>query len=280
MKLLNLCLVLVCCACQAFAWDNTPVTPWEKLDGCRMVESFANDGDSFHVVHGDKEYVFRLCFVDCAETSMSYPERVQEQADVWGISTKEAVRVGHVATEFTMELLKDNPFTVYTKYKDARGNSKLGRNFAMFKVGDDYLSELLVKNGLARVYGYTLKTPDGISRDSYRSRLNSLEKKAKREGVGGWKYAKHNFAKRSKYTKDIPVSEAVDANAETLTLTRPVAFYSDDNSASFRGTLKAGSVICILDKSDKYMIKVRVPFRGNIVSGQCQRADLARMMKK
>jgi endonuclease YncB( thermonuclease family) len=231
-------------------------------------------------MHGDDEYVFRLCFVDCAETSMSYPDRVQDQADVWGISTKEAVRLGHDATKFTMKLFDKNDFVVYTKFKDARGNSKLGRNFAMIKIGDSFLSELLVENGLARVYGYTLKTPDGISRDSYRSRLNSLEKKAKRNGLGGWRYSKNDVSQKSKYAKDIPVSEGVDADSETLTLTGSVAFYSDDNSASFRGTLKAGSVVYILDKSDKYMIKVRATFRGNVASGQCQRADLARLMKK
>ncbi len=278
MKFKNLWLVLICCACQAYAWDNAPEKPWDMLDNCRLVESFANDGDSFHVMHGDKEYVFRLCFVDCPETSDYYKERIQQQADWWGITTKNAVRAGKDATEFTMKLLGKSDFVVYTKHKDARGNSKLGREFAMIKVGDSYLSKILVENGLARVYGYALKTPDGISRDVYRNRLDSIEKKAKRERKGAWKYTKQDFRNEDKQTNAIPEMVAVDA--ESLTLTAPVPFYADDHSAGFRGNLKEGSVIYILDKSGKHMIKVRAPFRGEMVVGKCRRYDLSRMMKK
>ena len=259
----------------AVAWDNAPEKPWDKLENCKLVESYANDGDSFHVMHGDKEYVFRLCFVDCAETSMTYKDRVQDQADWWGISTKDAVRAGNDATKFTLKLLEKD-FTVYTKYKDARGNSKLGRNFAMIKVGDDFLSELLVKNGLARVYGYPVKTPDGISAKSFRSQLDSIEKTAKRERKGAWNYADIDFFKRSREIKSAQQPEGKNVDGDALILTSPVALYSDNHSVSFRGTLKAGTEIYILDESDKQMIKVRAPFRGNMVTGQCRKTDLAR----
>jgi len=279
MKLIyvRLCLVWFCFSGWVFAWEKAPEKPWDKLDNCHLVESYANDGDSFHVKHGEKEFVFRLCFVDCAETSMSYPQRIREQGEWWGISDKNVIKAGHDATKFTLKLL-DKGFTVFTKYKDARGNSKLGRNFAMIKVGDSYLSEELVKEGLARVYGYSVKTPDGKSRDSYRSRLDSLEKKAKREKKGAWDYAEVDFFKRSKEISAMPEVIDGDVAGDALTLTAPVALYSDNHSVSFLTTLAVGSVVYVLDKSGGHMIKVRAPYRGSMIFGQCRRHDLARMM--
>jgi endonuclease YncB( thermonuclease family) len=288
MKLINIYLsvVVFCFAGVAFGWDNV-VKPWQKLEKCRIVDSYGNDGDSFHVMHGEKEYVFRICFADCAETSMTYPPRIKDQADWWGISDKDVVKAGHDATDFTMKLLKGRSFTVYTKFKDARGNSALGRNFAMIKVpeSDSYLSEKLVEAGLARTYGYAVATPDGMSRKAYRSKLDALEKKAKKDHVGAWKYAKVDFFARSRGSDEEAAEAAADkdhadkSGGEKIMLTEPVAFYSSDRSASFRGTLKAGTAIHILDKSDRDMIKVRAPLHGNMVEGKCRRYDLRKMMK-
>ena len=275
--------VVFCFAGGAFGWDNE-VKPWQKLEKCHIVESYANDGDSFHVMHGDKEYVFRLCFVDCAETSMTYPQRIRDQGEWWGISDKNVVKAGHDATEFAMKLIKGRNFTVYTKFKDARGNSALGRNFAMIKVDDDsYLSEKLVRAGLARTYGYAVATPDGMSREAYRSKLDELEKKAKKDHIGAWKYAKVDFFARSRggdeESKTTDKDDSDKSDVEKIVLTMPVALYSADRSSNFRGTLKAGTAIYILDKSGREMIKVRAPLHGNMVEGQCRRYDLRKMMK-
>src|SRR5262245_28667425 len=47
---------------------NSASNQWEVLEGCRLVEAGARDGDSFHVRHRDREYVFRLYFADAPET--------------------------------------------------------------------------------------------------------------------------------------------------------------------------------------------------------------------
>ena len=276
MKLLNryLLATLFMSAGVVCAWDNV-VTPWQRLDGCAIKDSYGNDGDSFHVLHGDKEYVFRICFADCPESSASYPKRVHEQAEWWGISDEDVVKAGHDATKFTMDLFKANTFTVYTKFKDARGQSRLGREFAMIKIDGRYLSERLVEAGLARSYGYALATPDGTSRNDYRKRLDRLEKKAKREGRGAWGYA----AKNKKASVGSGKGAGADSAVESIVLREPVAFYSAGAGASFRGTLKVGTKIYILDKSGREMIKVKAPFHGSMSEGQCQRWDLRKVLK-
>jgi endonuclease YncB( thermonuclease family) len=276
MKLLHILVfpAIFCLVRPGFGWDNK-VKPWEKLEDCRIVDSFGNDGDSFHVMHKGKEYVFRICFADCPETSMTYPQRIKEQADWWGIKDTDVVKAGHDATDFTMKLLKGKTFTAYTKHKDARGNSKLGREFVMIRVGQSFLSEALVKAGLARSYGYAVATPDGDSRNDYRHKLDLLEKKAKQDHVGGWKYVKGDFIARSRDKAEDP---AVEEKGERYTLNMPVDLYTE-GSGGFVGTLAAGSVVYVLDKTGRNMIQVRAKFHGQMVDGQCRRYDFRRFVK-
>lgn len=51
---------------------------WAILENCRLVLNPANDGDSFHVSNGDKEYIFRLYLVDAPETEGTNPSRLIE----------------------------------------------------------------------------------------------------------------------------------------------------------------------------------------------------------
>jgi hypothetical protein len=53
---------------------------WIVLNNCRLIANPANDGDSFHVSAGEKEYLFRLYFVDAPETDEMIPGRLVEQA--------------------------------------------------------------------------------------------------------------------------------------------------------------------------------------------------------
>ncbi len=253
--------------------------PWSKLEHCRLKESYGNDGDSFHVVHDGKEFVFRLCFADCPETSISYPQRVREQGEWWGISDEDVVKAGKDAENFTLKLLRGKEFTVYTKYKDARGATKLGREFVMIKIGDKWLSEMLVAAGLARSYGYAVATPDGISRNDYRHKLDRLERIAKRKRLGAWSYSK-KLKSRSNEDATLSHKEAnLDGAGYKIVLTRATALYSADPSESFRGTLKAGTEITVLQQ-DGRMIKVRAPLHGKMVVGQCRRFDVGRLLKK
>lgn len=164
---------------------------WTVYEDARLIANDYNDGDSFHVMCNKHQYIFRLYYIDTPETSDSYLKRVQKQADYFGITVKQVLIIGKDAAIFTDKLLSKKIFTVYTKKEDARGNSKLRRYFAMIKVGDDWLSTLLVKEGLARIYGYPIDLPEnGEFKWKYKSRLESLEKKAKKSGKGGWGYQK------------------------------------------------------------------------------------------
>lgn len=52
--------------------------------------------------------------------------------------------------------------------------------------GED-LIDLLVRAGLARIYGTRTPLPDGRDSRSYLAKLGELEAEAKREGRGGWR---------------------------------------------------------------------------------------------
>jgi len=256
-------LLLVGCVLGCYGWENK-AKPWRKLEHCRIVESFGNDGDSFHIKHGSKEYVFRLCYADCPESSMSYPERVHEQAEWWGITDEDVVRAGNDAKKFTMKLLDGRDFTVYTKFTDARGRSKLGREFAMIKVGDKWLCERLVAAGLARSYGYTVTTPDGISRRDFRRRLDALELEAKAAGRGAWGYAAKGESATGKKS---------DAGYE-ITVKRPLKLYPDGNSMKPVAILPAGSRLRVLEQSGRWRIKVSVT-----IEGECDRSAVEELLK-
>ncbi len=158
---------------------------WIEIPNCRLIAHEANDGDSFHVRGGGREYLVRLYFVDAPERSMQIPARVREQADWFGTTGENVLRHGELATARVAEWL-GQPFTMYTQLIDARGASKKQRVFAMVKVGDRYLCELLVEHGLARIHGFRRNLHDGTFRWDHVRKLEALEKKAKAAGAGVW----------------------------------------------------------------------------------------------
>jgi endonuclease YncB( thermonuclease family) len=161
---------------------------WQKLTDCRFVDHPANDGDSFHTVWQGQDYIFRLYFVDTAETDKSLKDRIAEQAAYWGITPEQTVALGKRAVTFTREhLAKNGPLTVQTRWRDALGRSKQGRVYALVTDarGRD-LGELLVSQGLARIFGMNTNLPDGSDSRVYTARLRKAEAEAKRARRGGW----------------------------------------------------------------------------------------------
>ena len=156
---------------------------WTVLEGCTLLKRSGNDGDSFHVRHDGKEYIFRLYFVDAAETSMSYPQRVKEQADYFDLDTDAALRLGEAAAKFTASVLAAGPFTVVTKWEDARGNSRLPRHYALVNTQLGDLDELLTREGLVRQYGMPVREGDGQRKQAL---LRKLENEAKQQKAGAW----------------------------------------------------------------------------------------------
>lgn len=167
---------------------------WTVLENCRLVTSGGNDGDSFYAKHEGKEYIFRLYFVDAAETVMSYPDRVRQQAEYFGLSDDETIKLGEAAKSFTSSLLASSPFTVVTQWEDAKGNSRLPRNFALVVTPQGDLDELLTRAGLVRQYGMPVRSAAGSRKKNV---LIRLEREAKKEKAGAWKRGTERQASRS-----------------------------------------------------------------------------------
>src|SRR5437773_9137140 len=158
---------------------------WIVLENCRLIPNPANDGDSFHASAGAREYIFRLYMVDAPETDAMNPARLVEQAKYFAITVPQAIEVGQAAKEFTREKLSE-PFTVFTRMSDAMGHSKLERFYAFVQNKDGDLGEQLVRNGLARNYGFKA-VPPGLRNSRLEvEKLQQFDDEGKQERIGGW----------------------------------------------------------------------------------------------
>lgn len=159
---------------------------WEVLEGCRLVSTPINDGDSFKVRHKDQTFIVRLYFVDCPETYGTYMDRVRDQARYFSIPEADVMAAGKVATAFTKKFLRGE-FTVVTRWTDARGG-KEPRFFALVGKNDQMLCSELIRNGFARIYGMPTKgnCPDGVSPSAYLSQLKQYERAAQASMIGIW----------------------------------------------------------------------------------------------
>src|SRR5712691_6718120 len=158
---------------------------WIVLENCRLIINPANDGDSFHVSVGNNEYIFRLYLVDAPETDALTPRRLVDQAKYFGVTVPQAIEVGLATKEFTRQKLSE-PFTVFTRMSDAMGRSRLERFYAFVQTKDGDLGEQLVRNGLARNYGFKA-VPPGLKNSRLEvEKLQQLEEEARQEKIGGW----------------------------------------------------------------------------------------------
>ena len=171
----------------AFAQHAPPARPFQRFDGCIYKPQRWNDGDSFHVILPDrKEVICRLYFVDTPEEEPVYADRIAEQAAYFGIAPDAAIQIGREASEFTKQALT-KPFTIHTRWRRALGRSAIWRYYAIVVTADGRdLNELLVSNGLARIYGTRTPLPDGRDSRTYLARLAELEAPAKAARRGAW----------------------------------------------------------------------------------------------
>lgn len=178
---------------------------WQLLRDCQLIESPYNDGDSFHVRSGGREYIFRLCYVDTPETKAmrEYTQRTTDQAKYFGINKTTLFEMAAQASELTKRELS-RPFTVWTDWTDARGNSQLPRHFGIIQTADHDLAEWLVRRGLSRVYGYSPSRPEGTPSADYRNKLKKLEAAAFVDREGAWA-----ASKRKSPPQSAPVSSSV-----------------------------------------------------------------------
>ncbi len=175
---------------------------WEKLEDCVLADGYM-DGDSFHIRCNNKDIIIRLYFVDTPESDKTHEERNEDQAGYFGISDTQVVPLGVKGKKFTQKELSGKKFTAWTRWEDAMGSSQQQRFFGIVQIGKDDLGELLVANGLARVYGASTVLPNGNSIDSQFDRLRQLERRAKAKRLGGWA-KKKNLAKDG----DVEVADA------------------------------------------------------------------------
>jgi endonuclease YncB( thermonuclease family) len=124
-----------------------------------------------------------LYFIDTTE-SRSRGKRSDEQAAYFCITRQAAIALGEEAKAFTAGSLAE-PFIVDTRWRNTPDGK---RYYAIVHTchGED-LAELLVRAGLARIYGARTSLPDGRDSREYLARLAELEQAARLEGAGGWK---------------------------------------------------------------------------------------------
>ena len=161
---------------------------WEQHSHCRYIEQKFNDGDSFRVSCGMREYVLRLYYVDAPEANLSSGARVDEQREYFKVPVESVLATGEAATRRVRELLHQ-PFSVATKWAVAGGRSKELRYYGLIDVGGKRLIEILVSEGLARTKGVVVNLPNGEKATAYLAKLRGLEREAKNQRKGIWFYS-------------------------------------------------------------------------------------------
>ena len=160
--------------------------PLERFDGCKLEPDEWTDGDSFRVRLPDGRLeTFRLYYLDTTE-SRSRGKRSDEQAAYFGLTRQCAIDRGKEAKAFTAAALTQ-PFTIWTRWRPVFGPTRYYA-FVFTSKGED-LAELLVRDGLARIYGTRTSAPDGRDSRQYRTKLTELENQAKAEKKGAWRFA-------------------------------------------------------------------------------------------
>lgn len=166
-----------------------PKKEWVKLEGCHYVDWQDNDGDSFRVRCGEKEFTARLYHVDTPETNLRHGDRVREQSLHFGISLDETLNAGEKAKQRVKELLQ-KPFVLWTRWATAGGRGKESRYYVIIEVDGKNLAEILVSEGLARTKGTSAPLPSGEKGREFMERLDDLETTARDKRAGAWSASK------------------------------------------------------------------------------------------
>jgi endonuclease YncB( thermonuclease family) len=166
---------------------------YDRLNGTVMVEHRNNDGDSFFVRHGTREFELRVYYADTPEKYLSdryadQRKRVAEQAREMGkgLSIDETVALGQQAKAHVAKILKGQSFTVFTKWERVFDGERY-YCFVLLPDETEWLSEELLENGIARIHTKGESTPDGKSYRDYKKHLETLEAQARSAKLGAWK---------------------------------------------------------------------------------------------
>ena len=177
-----------------FAITSSDVAPaerkqWQQLTQCRYVAEKYNDGDSFRVNCGGREFVLRLYYIDAPEADLTNGARVGEQRAYFRVTIEDILATGERATERVREILQE-PFAVSTRWAVAAGRSAEPRFYGLVDVGGKRLIEVLLAEGLVRTKGVAVNLPTGEKSKMYLERLRDLERQAKDQKRGAWAHSK------------------------------------------------------------------------------------------
>jgi endonuclease YncB( thermonuclease family) len=158
---------------------------WVRLTDCHYLEAKDNDGDSFRVHAGDKEFTARLYYIDAPETNLRQGDRTHDQSLYFGITLDETMKAGEKAKQRAKELLQ-RPFVIWTRWATAGGRGRESRYYVIVEVDGKSLSEILVTEGLARTKGVAPNLPNEEKGKAYMERLDGLERLAREKHLGAW----------------------------------------------------------------------------------------------
>lgn len=150
-----------------------PAKPWQRLDNCKLIPTAGTTATA-------------STFVDTPEAEAEYADRVNEQAEYFGVTSSEALKLGEQASAFSKAALAGG-FTIHTRWNKALGRSQEQRYYTLVYVGKADFAETLVSEGLARIYGTRTPLSDGRDSRAYLAQLATVEAGAKAARLGGWK---------------------------------------------------------------------------------------------
>ena len=106
-----------------------------------------------------------------------------------GITIPQVLQLGHDARETTLDWLRHQPFEIHTRGESVMNSQRL---HAMVRFPDaagtdeEWLSQRLVKRGLARIYTRGSHLADGSTNFQFKAALTKLERTAKANNQGAW----------------------------------------------------------------------------------------------
>lgn len=192
-----MCHLAIIALCLSLALPHlVPAAPGapdlQSLSGSTLIQQAWADGDSFQVKLPDgKEITLRLYGADCMEIHMdgddSNARRLRDQRRYFGIADIQKAKAHGERAKAFVETTLAKPFTVHTAFADGRGDGRFQRFYGFVTTADGKdLATLLVAGGLARAFGVTRATPEGISGKEYMNRLHDQELAAAKLGRGAW----------------------------------------------------------------------------------------------
>lgn len=179
--------------CGAFP-RSAVADDWQLWEPCELIADQYFDGDSFHVRRGSTVAIIRLYFVDAPETSASYENLLNDQAEWFRVGPGSVLRAGERAKDFTAKFLA-GPFRVRTRLEAAPGASRSQRYYGIVERHGRRLDAALVQAGLARVSGVIADYPDAARSREHVLELRRMELEAAKARQGVWAFS-HGSSER------------------------------------------------------------------------------------